>query len=119
MAGAAKARVGKSMETCVQMMIKAAFERQQRNILAQHQVFQATLQAQRAMFLETMRKQREWDGEARSARKKENNRKLRALKSMMLRENGKRIDLTDFDSKIKFRIVYVILYLLMSLNVSY
>ena len=67
-----KARVDKSMESCVRMMIEAASERQERN-----------LYAQLLMFVESLRIQRERDDEARSDRKKENTRKLRALKSMM------------------------------------
>ena len=84
MAGAAKAGMGKSMEACVQMMIVAASERQERNFIVQQQ----TLQAQQKMFLETLRLQRERD----VTRKKESNRKLRFLKSMMSGENGKGID---------------------------
>ena len=79
MEGTAKAGMENTMKECVQMMIVAASERQQ---------------AQQAMFLETMRLQRERD----ATKKKESNQKLRFLKSMISGENGKGIDLTDSQS---------------------
>ena len=54
-----KTGVEKSMETCVQMMIGATLERQQRNFLAQQQDHKASMEAQRPINLDTMREQGE------------------------------------------------------------